>query len=104
MLEHAVYSVISPEGCASILWRSADQARRRRRGAEADRAGSAARSASSTRSSPSRSAARTAAEGPIAAVGDALEAALEPLLVLSGAELRHQRRQKFLNMSKNGAA
>jgi acetyl-CoA carboxylase carboxyl transferase subunit alpha len=26
MLEHAVYSVISPEGCASILWRSADQA------------------------------------------------------------------------------
>lgn len=27
MLEHAVYSVISPEGCASILWRSADKAR-----------------------------------------------------------------------------
>ena len=26
MLEHAVYSVISPEGCASILWRSADRA------------------------------------------------------------------------------
>lgn len=26
MLEHAVYSVISPEGCASILWRSADHA------------------------------------------------------------------------------
>jgi acetyl-CoA carboxylase carboxyl transferase subunit alpha len=25
MLEHSVYSVISPEGCASILWRSADQ-------------------------------------------------------------------------------
>jgi acetyl-CoA carboxylase carboxyl transferase subunit alpha len=26
MFEHAVYSVISPEGCASILWRSGDQA------------------------------------------------------------------------------
>lgn len=26
MLEHAVYSVISPEGCASILWRSATHA------------------------------------------------------------------------------
>jgi acetyl-CoA carboxylase carboxyl transferase subunit alpha len=26
MLEHAIYSVISPEGCASILWRSAAQA------------------------------------------------------------------------------
>ncbi len=25
MLEHSVYSVISPEGCASILWRSGDK-------------------------------------------------------------------------------
>lgn len=27
MLEHSIYSVISPEGCASILWRSADFAK-----------------------------------------------------------------------------
>ncbi len=27
MLEHAIYSVISPEGCASILWRSAEYAK-----------------------------------------------------------------------------
>ena len=40
----------------------------------------------------------------IEAVGDAIEAALEPLLVLSGAEIRHRRRQKFLSMGKNGAA
>ena len=26
MLEHSVYAVISPEGCASILWRTADRA------------------------------------------------------------------------------
>ena len=26
MLEHSFYSVISPEGCASILWKSADNA------------------------------------------------------------------------------
>jgi acetyl-CoA carboxylase carboxyl transferase subunit alpha len=26
MLEHSVYSVISPEGCASILWRTAEKA------------------------------------------------------------------------------
>ena len=26
MFEHAVYSVISPEGCASILWRSSEKA------------------------------------------------------------------------------
>ena len=27
MLEHAIYSVISPEGCASILWRDGEKAR-----------------------------------------------------------------------------
>ncbi|MDA0654778.1 MAG: acetyl-CoA carboxylase carboxyltransferase subunit alpha [Proteobacteria bacterium] len=27
MLEHSIYSVISPEGCAAILWRSSDRAR-----------------------------------------------------------------------------
>ena len=26
MLEHAIYAVISPEGCASILWRTAEKA------------------------------------------------------------------------------
>jgi len=26
MFEHAIYSVISPEGCASILWRTGDKA------------------------------------------------------------------------------
>jgi acetyl-CoA carboxylase carboxyl transferase subunit alpha len=31
MLEHAVYSVISPEGCASILWRTAEKAPKRPR-------------------------------------------------------------------------
>ena len=28
MLEHSVYSVISPEGCASILWKKAEEAAR----------------------------------------------------------------------------
>jgi acetyl-CoA carboxylase alpha subunit len=28
MLEHAIYSVISPEGCAAILWRDAAQAKK----------------------------------------------------------------------------
>ena len=42
MLEHAIYSVISPEGCASILWRDAAQAAGGGRGAAADRGGPAA--------------------------------------------------------------
>ena len=37
MLENSVYSVISPEGCAAILWKDAAPAGARRRGAQADR-------------------------------------------------------------------
>ena len=31
MLQYSTYSVISPEGCASILWKSAEKPRRRRK-------------------------------------------------------------------------
>ena len=31
MLQYGIYSVISPEGCASILWKSADKAKERPR-------------------------------------------------------------------------
>jgi acetyl-CoA carboxylase carboxyl transferase subunit alpha len=103
MLEHAVYSVISPEGCAAILWRS---------GEEAPQAAEAMRLTAQDLSQlgvvdqiipEPLGGAHRKPEDTIAAVGDALEAALAPLLVLSGAELRHQRRQKFLAMGKNGA-
>jgi acetyl-CoA carboxylase carboxyl transferase subunit alpha len=102
MFEHAVYSVISPEGCAAILWRSGDQAPA---AAEAMRL-----TAQDLQElgvvdqiipEPLGGAHRAPQEA-IAAVGDALEQALAPLLVLSGAELRHRRRQKFLGMG-NGA-
>ena len=39
MLEHAIYSVISPEGCASILWRDAAQAPAAAEALAADRGG-----------------------------------------------------------------
>ena len=102
MLEHAVYSVISPEGCAAILWRSGDQAPA---AAEAMRL-----TAQDLHElgvvdqiipEPLGGAHRAPAEA-ITAVGDALEQALAPLLVLAGAELRYRRRQKFLGMG-NGA-
>jgi acetyl-CoA carboxylase carboxyl transferase subunit alpha len=98
MLEHAVYSVISPEGCAAILWRSGEQAPA---AAEAMRL-----TAQDLHDlgvvdqiipEPLGGAHRAPDEA-IAAVGDAMAQALEPLLVLSGAELRHRRRQKFLGM------
>jgi hypothetical protein len=38
MLQYSIYSVISPEGCASILWKTSDKAPGRRRGAGHHRA------------------------------------------------------------------
>jgi acetyl-CoA carboxylase carboxyl transferase subunit alpha len=100
MLEHSIYSVISPEGCAAILWRSNDQAPT---AAEALRLtaqdlfqhklidqvipeplGGAHRGRATT----------------IAAVGDAIEQQLRPLIRLSGAELKRSRRDKFLRMGQ----
>jgi acetyl-CoA carboxylase carboxyl transferase subunit alpha len=40
----------------------------------------------------------------IAAVGDAVEGALDPLRALDGATLRARRREKFLEMGRNAVA
>jgi acetyl-CoA carboxylase carboxyl transferase subunit alpha len=103
MLEHAVYSVISPEGCASILWRSAGNAQDAAEALKltaqdllklgiidqiiAEPLGGAHRDKAAT----------------IAVVGDAVEAALAPLLELDGPALRKQRREKFLAMGSSAA-
>jgi acetyl-CoA carboxylase carboxyl transferase subunit alpha len=102
MLEHSVYSVISPEGCASILWRSAEQSQE---AAEALRLtaqdlqklgviddivpeplGGAHREPQVT----------------IDAVGVAIDAALQQLAGTDGAGLKSARRDKFLEMGKHG--
>jgi acetyl-CoA carboxylase carboxyl transferase subunit alpha len=104
MLEHAVYSVISPEGCAAILWRSGDEAPQ---AAEAMRLTAQDLLQLGVVDEVIPEPIGGAHRGPeetIAAVGEALHAALEPLLVLSGAELRHTRRQKFLKMGNSAGA
>jgi acetyl-CoA carboxylase carboxyl transferase subunit alpha len=102
MLEHAVYSVITPEGCASILWRSAENMR------------DAAEALKLTAQDLLRlgvidmvvpeplGGAHRESEPTITALGDAIDTALRPLLGLSGAELRTQRREKFLAMGNHG--
>ena len=102
MLEHAVYSVISPEGCASILWRSADQSK--------EAADALKLTAEDLKSlgiideivpEPLGGAHRGKAEV-IEKLGDALEAALARFANLDGAEVRRQRREKFLDMGRKG--
>jgi len=98
MFEHAVYSVISPEGCASILWRTADKA--------ADAAEAMRITASDLQAlgvvdrivpEPLGGAHRdpTAA---IASLKGAIVEELAGLTELSGDELRKARREKFLKI------
>jgi acetyl-CoA carboxylase carboxyl transferase subunit alpha len=102
MLEHSGYSVISPEGCASILWRSAEHTQE---AAEALRM--TAQDLSSmglvdeVLAEPLGGAHRDRAAA-INTVGDAIEQRLGPLLALDGDGLRSRRRGKFLDMGREG--
>ncbi len=96
MLEHAIYSVISPEGCASILWRDGEHARE---AAEALRltAQDLLRLGVIDRivPEPLGGAHRVPREA-IDTLGAALDEALRPLLGRDGDNLRAERRRKFL--------
>ncbi|MFB0952651.1 MAG: acetyl-CoA carboxylase carboxyltransferase subunit alpha [Rhodospirillales bacterium] len=102
MLEHAIYSVISPEGCASILWRAPDKA---------PDAAEALRVTSRDLlklgvidhiiSEPLGGAHRQP-DAIIARTGDEIEKCLEELIPMSGSELRSSRREKFLSMGTKG--
>ena len=100
MLEHSIYSVISPEGCASILWRSADRAAE---AAEAMKltAGELLQLGVIDRIvyEPAGGAHRDHATA-IRRVGTAINEELAALSALSGAEVVQQRRAKFLKMGQ----
>ena len=104
MLEHAVYSVISPEGCASILWRDPAQA------------GVAAEALRLTAEDLKRlklidtiiteplGGAQRDPTATIAAVEAAVGDALAALVPLDGAVLKARRRDKFLEMGREAIA
>ncbi len=100
MFEHAVYSVISPEGCASILWRTADKAPE---AAEAMRITAQDLKAfgviDDIVSEPLGGAHRDRATA-IESLGDALSSALADLVSLAPADLRKDRQAKFLKMGR----
>ena len=98
MLEHAIYSVISPEGCASILWRSGDNAQDaaealRLTAQELLRLGVIDQIVAEPLGGAHR-----APQEAIARLGEAIDDALRQHAVLDGETLRRQRRQKFLAM------
>jgi acetyl-CoA carboxylase carboxyl transferase subunit alpha len=104
MLEHSIYSVISPEGCASILWKDAEKMRE---AAEALRltAQDLQKLAVIDRivTEPMGGAQRGRKET-IAAVGKAIEAMLKELSGKKPDALIKDRREKFLTMGTKGLA
>lgn len=102
MLEHAIYSVISPEGCASILWRSGDMARE---AAAALRLTAQdlldLRVIDDVVEEPMGGAHREPRMA-IDSLADAVDAALADLVMNGEADLRTQRRNKFLAMGEKG--
>ena len=100
MMEHAVYSVISPEGCASILWRTADKAPD---AAEAMKVTAQhlkeLRVIDTIIAEPLGGAHRDPGRA-IEALGDAVEKALGELDGKDAAVLRKERRAKFLEMGR----
>ena len=101
MLEHSIYSVISPEGCASILWRDRGPGGDRGRGVEAHRRGPQPAEPGGCGGAGAHGRRPSRRRGDLAAVGDKVWDVLEPLLALDGATLRARRREKFLEMGRN---
>ncbi len=100
MFEHAIYSVISPEGCASILWRTTDKVgdaaeAMRITAADLERLGVIDRIVPE----PTGGAHRDPAAA-IRALGDAIEDELATLAPQPADQLRRQRRTKFLDIGR----
>jgi acetyl-CoA carboxylase carboxyl transferase subunit alpha len=104
MLEHAVYSVISPEGCASILWKDAEKMRE---AAEALRLtaqylrelGVCDRIIREPLGGAHRAKAQT-----IESVGQAIRVMLAEMDDKTGDDLRAARRRKYLDLGAKGLA
>ncbi len=101
MLEHSVYSVISPEGCAAILWKDSEKMRE---AAEALRLTAQDLEKLSVADlvipEPVGGAHRGRADT-IEAVGNAIEGLLEGLADEDGADLIAARRKRFLDLGRS---
>ncbi|MEE2956690.1 MAG: acetyl-CoA carboxylase carboxyltransferase subunit alpha [Pseudomonadota bacterium] len=98
MMEYSVYSVISPEGCSSILWRSSDHASE---AAEALKLTSGdllqLGVIDGVIAEPLGGAHRNS-ETAIQNVGDSIKKALEEISIFDGPTLKNQRRERFITL------
>ncbi len=98
MQENSIYSVISPEGCAAILWRDAGEARKAAAAFKPDAAHCLELGVIDGIVTEPEGGAHTDHDEAARLLGEALREALEELDGLSADELRRRRRQKFRSL------
>jgi acetyl-CoA carboxylase carboxyl transferase subunit alpha len=98
MLENSVYSVISPEGCASILWRSAEKAQEAAEALKLTALDLKKLGVIDQIVPEPVGGAHRQPKEVIEAVGEELALALRHLRAVPAGELRARRREKFMNM------
>jgi acetyl-CoA carboxylase carboxyl transferase subunit alpha len=102
MLEHSIYTVASPEACASILWRSSEHANTaatalKVTAQDLEQLGVIDRILTEPVGGAHRDRTQTMSDVGLAVAGE-----LAKLASLSPQELRDNRRQKFLDMGRSG--
>lgn len=100
MLEHAIYSVISPEGCASILWRSGDFAKDAAESLKLTAQNLDALGVIDAVVHEPMGGAHRDPQTTLKTLGDELEEHLRELSAQDGETLRQTRRDKFLEMGR----
>ena len=102
MLEHAIYSVISPEGCSSILWRAADKAKEAASAMKLTAQELLGLGVIDTIIPEPIGGAHREPLQSIRQTGLVIEQALVELDGKDGVEVRKARREKFLDMGRKG--
>jgi acetyl-CoA carboxylase carboxyl transferase subunit alpha len=101
MLEHAIYSVISPEGAASILWKDSARAQDAATGMKITAQDLVRLGVVDGIIKEPVGGAHRDPEGVIAAAGDTVEAGLRDFDLKSPNEIRQARRDKFLSIGRD---
>ena len=102
ILEHSIYSVISPEGCASILWRDGSKAKDAAEAMKITAQDLLGLKIVDRIIEEPAGGAHSDPQAAIQAVGDAVEQELAALMPLSAAELLSQRAERFYAIGRAG--
>ena len=101
MLEHSIYSVISPEGCASILWRSSENATNAANSLRLTAQDLYSLNIIDSIIKEPLGAAHRDHQTTMTTLGDAIESSLKDLLSNRTKNFRENRRKKFIAMTDN---